>query len=154
VQELIENQGYARISDVAREMHITSGSASIMIKSLREKGYLKEDRNRFLQLSEEGGQLAQSVRSHRQILIAFLKGVLHIDAEQAEIDACKIEHLISAKAGERLLLFLQFLLSDDPHEKAFLESYWDTNDEAICDLESCAVCEDVGECLVIRSESA
>ncbi|MDE2727122.1 MAG: metal-dependent transcriptional regulator, partial [Gemmatimonadota bacterium] len=80
VQQLIEEQGYARVSDVAREMHITPGSASIMIKSLREKGYLEEDRNRFLRLSDEGNRLAQSVWSHRQILIAFLKGVLHIDA--------------------------------------------------------------------------
>ncbi|MCY3556951.1 MAG: metal-dependent transcriptional regulator [Gemmatimonadetes bacterium] len=154
VQQLIEEQGYARVSDVAREMHITPGSASIMIKSLREKGYLEEDRNRFLLLSDDGNRLAQSVWSHRQILIAFLKGVLHIDAEQAEIDACKIEHLISTKTGERLLLFLQFLLSDDPDGKAFLKSYWDANVLSICDFESCAVCEEVGECLVIRSESA
>ena len=154
VQQLIEDQGYARVSDVAREMHITPGSASIMIKSLREKGYLEEDRNRFLKLSEEGNRLAQSVWSHRQILIAFLKGVLHIDAEQAEIDACKIEHLISTTTGERLLLFLQVLLSDDPHGRAFLKSYWDANVLSICDFETCAVCEEVGECLVIRSESA
>jgi len=64
VQQLIEDQGYARVSDVAREMHITPGSASIMIKSLREKGYLEEDRNRFLKLSDEGNRLAQSVWSH------------------------------------------------------------------------------------------
>ena len=107
VQQLIEESGYARVSDVARDMH-------------------------------------------RQTFITFLKTVLHIDAEQAEIDACKIEHLISTKTGERLLLFLQFLLSDDLHGQAFLKSYWDTNVQSICDLETCAVCEEVGECLVIR----
>lgn len=150
VQQLIEESGYARVSDVARDMHITPGSASIMIKSLREKGYLEEDKNKFLKLSDEGHRLAQAVWSHRQTFITFLKTVLHIDAEQAEIDACKIEHLISTKTGERLLLFLQFLLSDDQHGQAFLKSYWDTNVQSICDLETCAVCEEVGECLVIR----
>lgn len=126
IHELIEDQGYARVSDVARNMHITPGSASIMIKSLKEKGYLEEDRNRFLRLSNEGDRLAESVSSHRQTLITFLQDVLHIDAEQAEIDACKIEHLISSETGDRLTLFLQFLLSGEPDAKAFLKMYWDT----------------------------
>lgn len=126
IHELIEDQGYARVSDVARNMHITPGSASIMIKSLKEKGYLEEDRNRFLRLSNEGDRLAESVSSHRQTLITFLQDVLHTDAEQAEIDACKIEHLISSETGDRLTLFLQFLLSGEPDAKAFLKMYWDT----------------------------
>ena len=126
IHALIEDHGYARVSDVARNMHITPGSASIMIKSLKEKGYLEEDRNRFLRLSDEGGRLASSVSSHRQTLITFLQEVLHIDEEQAEIDACKIEHLISSETGDQLALFLQFLLSGEPDAKAFLKMYWDT----------------------------
>lgn len=126
IHELIDEHGYARVSDVARNMHITPGSASIMIKSLKEKGYLEEDRNRFLRLSDEGDRLAQSVSSHRQTLITFLQDVLQIDEEQAEIDACKIEHLISADTGDRLELFLKFLLSGEPDAKAFLKMYWDT----------------------------
>jgi len=126
IHTLIEDHGYARVSDVARNMHITPGSASIMIKSLKEKGYLEEDRNRFLRLSDEGDRLASSVSSHRQTLITFLQEVLHIDEEQAEIDACKIEHLISSETGDRLALFLQFLLSGEPDAKAFLKMYWDT----------------------------
>ena len=126
IHALIEDHGYARVSDVARNMHITPGSASIMIKSLKEKGYLEEDRNRFLRLSDEGDRLASSVSSHRQTLITFLQEVLHIDEGQAEIDACKIEHLISSETGDQLALFLQFLLSGEPDAKAFLKMYWDT----------------------------
>ena len=36
IHALIEDHGYARVSDVARNMHITPGSASIMIKSLKQ----------------------------------------------------------------------------------------------------------------------
>ena len=148
VQKLIDSNGYTRISDIAKEMHITPGSASIMIKSLRQKGYLEEDQNRFLKLSEEGNRVAHSVASHRQILITFLQDVLKLEPEKAEIDACKIEHLISTDTGDRLLLFLQFLLSDQTHGKKFLELYWNTTHATICDLESCPVCEGSGECLV------
>ena len=151
IHKLIDEQGYARVSDVARTLHITPGSASIMIKSLREKGYLEEDRNRFLRMAESGQRLAQSVRSNRRIMITFLKNVLHIDEEQAEIDACKIEHLISPETGEHLLMFLQFLLSDEPHAKAFLKMYWNSK-AALCDQEPCPVCGDTGECLGGQAE--
>ena len=147
IQELIDEQGYARVSDVARHLGITPGSASIMLKSLKEKGYLEEDHNRFLRLSTSGHRLAQAVHSNRTILNAFLKDVLHIDAEQAEIDACKIEHLISPETGERLLCFLQFLLSGEPRAKAYLEMFWNVK-QCGCNLQSCPVCEAVGGCLV------
>ena len=154
IRKLIDDQGYARVSDVARYLHITPGSASIMLKSLKEKGYLKEDRNRFLRLSEDGEQLAQAVRSHRQIIIAFLRDVLKMNAESAEIDACKIEHLISIDAGERLLMFLQALLSDDPRSKAFLAMHW-SGDLAGCPQPSvCPICEETKECLSVRGEPA
>lgn len=152
IQKLIGEQGYARVSDVARSLNVTPGSASIMLRSLKEKGYIEEDHNRFLRLSESGQRLSVSVRSHRQILITFLRDVLKIDAVQAEVDACKMEHLICAETGERLLVFLQFLLSDDPHAKAFLDMYWDS-DNCVCNMDSCPVCVDAGECLVVKSES-
>lgn len=150
VQKLIDEQGYARVSDVARNLDITPGSASIMLKSLKEKGYIEEDHNRFLRLSPLGHRLALSVQSHRRIVITFFKDVLHIDPAQAEIDACKIEHLISTETGEHLLSFLQFLLSDDPLVKACLEMFWSAR-ESCCNLESCPICEETGECLVKQS---
>ncbi|MEE2708131.1 MAG: metal-dependent transcriptional regulator [Gemmatimonadota bacterium] len=147
INKLIDDQGYSRVSDVARSLNITAGSASIMLKNLKEKGFLEEDRNRFLRLSESGNRLTHSIRSHRHIMITFFRDVLHINPEQAEIDACKIEHLISTETAEHLLSFLQFLMCGSPQAKAFLDRYWDSKNE-LCDLASCAVCHDAGECLL------
>jgi Mn-dependent DtxR family transcriptional regulator len=60
---------------------------------------------------------------------------------QAEIDACKVEHLLSAKTGQQLLHFVQFLLSDDAIAKQFLTEFWarlevtDTNRWPILNVE-------------------
>ena len=65
--------------------------------------------------------------SHISMVISFLVlAILHIDPEKAEIDACKIEHLISNETGDRMVLFLKFLLSGESDAKAFLKMYWDT----------------------------
>ena len=49
VIELREKRGYARVTDVARLLNITTGSASTNLKILRQKNLIIEDENRFLQ---------------------------------------------------------------------------------------------------------
>jgi len=49
--------------------------------------------------------------------------ILQVCKEQAEINACKMEHLLSIETGEKLLGFMSFPLSDDPKVKASLNDY-------------------------------
>ena len=107
VRELRETRGYARVTDVARFLNITTGSASTNLKNLKSKGLIIEDDNRFLDLSEEGSQLAEAVLARKQIFYSFLIDVLDVSQEQAEIDACKTEHLISAETASKLEKFIQ-----------------------------------------------
>ncbi|MCB0328466.1 MAG: metal-dependent transcriptional regulator [Bdellovibrionales bacterium] len=107
VKELRESRGYARVTDVARYLNITTGSASTNLKNLKSKGLITEDENRFLELSEEGAQLAQAVLTRKDIFYHFLVDVLDVDQEQAEIDACKTEHLISAETASKLDKFIK-----------------------------------------------
>jgi len=141
VDDLIAKQGYARVTDIARYLHITKGSASITLKNLKERGYVKEDANRFVQLTEAGAHTAHAVIAKRRAIITFLSEVIQVDKKQAEIDACKIEHLVSMKSGEKLLHFLQFVFSEDPTAKAFMTAFKDFQESS----ESCNLCED--ECL-------
>ena len=57
----------------------------------------------------------------RNPVVQFLHKVLEIDREAAEIDACKIEHLLSPEAGHQILALVQLLLSEEPSAKAFLK---------------------------------
>ena len=106
IQELREQRGYARVTDVARHLNITTGSASTNLKSLKTKGLIVEDENRFLQLSNEGQALAKAVVQRKHLFFTFLKDILGVSAEQAEIDSCKTEHLISAETARKLEKFL------------------------------------------------
>lgn len=106
VLELRESQGYARVTDVAKQLNITTGSASTNLKSLKSKGFVLEDQNRFLSLSEEGEQLAQLVLRRRKVLQNFLVEVLRVSPEQAEVDVCKTEHLLSLESTQKLEEFV------------------------------------------------
>jgi len=146
IYELLEQNGYARVTDVAKMLEITRGSASITLKALREKGLVIEDENKFLRLSPKGERISQSIHAIKTIFKKFLINVLEVESAQAEIDACKIEHLLSPQTGERLLHFMKFLSSDDAIVRDFLREYHAYESSCTGSAETCEVCET--ECLM------
>lgn len=109
VYSLRKERGYARVTDVAKHLNITTGSASTNLKGLKQKGLVSEDDNKFLILSKQGEALAKAVIARKEIFKKFLTDILKVSEDQAEIDACKTEHLISHETSERLLSFMQLL---------------------------------------------
>ena len=116
VMELLDKHGYARVSDVARSLGVTSGSASINLKSLKAKGLVIEDTNRFLLLSPEGRTLGEAIIQRRDILTRFFITILGVSPEQAEIDACKTEHLLSPETTTKMAAQIESCGSCPSHQ--------------------------------------
>jgi len=106
IADLTERHGYARVADVARHLSITPGSVSLTLKPLKARGLVLEDHNRFLILSDQAKRIVEGVRMRRRLLETFFRKVLGVSQDQADIDACKIEHLLSDEVGRRLEAFL------------------------------------------------
>ncbi|MCK4658955.1 MAG: metal-dependent transcriptional regulator [Phycisphaerae bacterium] len=146
IVELLERNGYARVSDVAKLLNITRGSASLTLKSLKQRGLVAEDENRFLKLSDEGETVASSVRGRAFLIRRFFMDVLDLPSEDAEVDACKIEHLLSLATAERLAQFLRYFCAKDSIAVAFREGWeqyegscdWASTDSAVCQIERIA----------------
>ena len=81
IHHLLSEHGYARVTDIAKKLNITRGSCSISLKSLKKRGLVKEDENKFLLLSEEGERLAQQVEKNDQVIGDFLRDVLGVKPE-------------------------------------------------------------------------
>ena len=122
VHELRARHGYARVSDIAQHLKITKGSVSSAMKHLKERGYVREDHNKFLELSDKGAKVVSEVEATRVAFQRFLTHALGMDEDDAQIDACKVEHLVSAETRSRLTHFLHFLFSEEPAAQVFLEA--------------------------------
>jgi len=107
IADLTERHGYARAVDVARHLNITRGSISLALKPLKSRGLVLEDHNRFLMLSDQGRQIVDRIRERRRLVQRFFQDMLGVDPDQAETDACKVEHLLSDEVCERLDAFLR-----------------------------------------------
>ena len=145
IHALIQRQGYARVTDIARELSITRGSCSISLKPLKRRELVTEDENKFLRLSEEGERLARTVERNDEVLKAFLSGFLEVSDQQAQIDACKIEHLLSLEASNRLARFLQFAGSDSKEAQRFRRAFEAFEPECDGDVDACLMCDEACE---------
>jgi Mn-dependent DtxR family transcriptional regulator len=135
--------GWARVSDIARELQITRGSVSINLRALKKRGLVEADAHRLVKLTPEGLQAAKAVMATRAVLKTFFADVLGVPDIQADIDSCKIEHLISHATAERLALFQRFLTSDPDALQQLLARFQRFHAE--CPQErSCDVCK--GHC--------
>lgn len=143
--------GWARVSDIARQLDITRGSVSINLRALKKRGWVETGEHHLVKLSPKGLKAAQAVMAKRVVLKAFLADVLGTPDAQAEIDSCKVEHLISHSTGHRLIRFMRFLTSGDPAASELLERFR-RFDEACPASRTCEVCK--GHCLVEELERA
>ena len=143
INTLLADQGYARVTDIAKHLNITRGSCSISLRPLKKRGLVVEDHNKFLQLSPEGKRLAELVERNDELLETFFRRVLGVDQEQAEIDACKIEHLLSLETSVKLANFIHLIESRGPAVKAFLKELHQQPTECSHDTENCTLCQTI-----------
>jgi Mn-dependent DtxR family transcriptional regulator len=143
IHELLESQGYARVTDIAKRMNITRGSCSISLKPLKKRGWVEEDANKFLLLSDEGRRLALVVEQNDQLLETFFREVIGVGPEQAEIDACKIEHLLSVESSVKLAAFIKCLKENSAAAKAFRQVLDRRDSSCTHDIDGCPICEKV-----------
>lgn len=141
IHDLLATQGYARVTDIAKRLNITRGSCSISLKPLKKRGLVVEDANKFLALSEEGRRMAEIVERNDELLETFFREVLGVGAEQAEIDACKIEHLLSIESSVKLCNFIECIRSDSKPARDFLRQLRKQSTSCHHEARSCPHCQ-------------
>lgn len=113
IHKLKETHGYARVTDIAKELGLTKGSVSTALNNLKKRELIVEDENKFLSLSETGHDEVHHMLSVRTLMYYFLKDVLDVEDEIAHKDSCLVEHLLSGETRKKLFEFMQ-LVSSEP----------------------------------------
>lgn len=140
ISQLLDELGYARVTDVASRLGITRGSACITLKTLEKQGLVERDTNAFLRLAPRGKFIARTTHAKKSLLKQFLQDILGVNEENADIDSCKIEHLMSTEAGHQLCALVHFLTSENPAAKECMRSFRRFC-RSECQVADCAFCE-------------
>ena len=113
VGEAIARRGYARVSDIARQLEITRGSVSVAMQSLKSAGYVKQDENHFFHLTDEGNKAVAGISARHKVVERFLAEVLGLSEEQSHRESCRMENLLEAATTRRLHALLEFWRKND-----------------------------------------
>lgn len=128
IDSLRAELGYARSTDVAEMLEVSRGAASMALSQLKKRGWVAEDPNRFLLLTDEGRRITHAVEHNFLILSRFFEHTLQVTNNTALGDACKMEHLMSRETAKRLLWLFKHLVEDKSLSKkikAVMDEYSD-----------------------------
>lgn len=99
----------ARVKDIAREMDVKMPSVTGAIRTLVAKGLVKHEPYESVDLTDHGLEHARDVAHRHSAVKEFLTGTLGLKEEDAEVEACGIEHAIQPDTLDKLLKFVQFI---------------------------------------------
>jgi DtxR family transcriptional regulator, Mn-dependent transcriptional regulator len=110
IHKLKESRGFARVTDIAKDLGLTKGSVSTAINNLKKRDLVaEEDDCKFLILTERGHEEVHRILSSRTLLFYFLKDFVGVTEEVAERDSCLMEHLMSPETNDKFFKFMKDL---------------------------------------------
>lgn len=123
IWEARSRRGYARMTDVARDLRVAPATLSVGLRPLEARGLLVHDDARFLVLTPAGERVAKEVHHRFTVLRTFLRDVLRVPATTADAEACRIEHDISAETAARFVDFLKLMQEDGEMNRLFHQRF-------------------------------
>lgn len=108
IYALIEQKGYARVSDIAETLSVLPSSVTKMVQKLDKDGYLIYERYRGLVLTPKGQKLGKRLLKRHDLLEQFLR-LIGVEEERIYGDVEGIEHHLSWNSINRIADLVQVL---------------------------------------------
>ena len=118
---ITKEKGRVRTSDIATFLGHRPPSVTEMLGKLQRKGLVRHRKYGDISLTAAGIRVAEEVSTRHKTLIDFLR-LLGVDWRTAEIDACRIEHVVTRRTMNRLRKFVEFV-QKNPAGLKWIERY-------------------------------
>lgn len=92
--------------DLAKAMNFTKPSISRAMTRLKEQGYIEIGEHGALLLTKEGMDIATAIYDRHLVLTKLLIS-FGVDEKNSEVDACRMEHVISDTTFQCLKQYLE-----------------------------------------------
>ncbi|WNS44326.1 transcriptional regulator MntR [Paenibacillus sp. MMS20-IR301] len=124
IYKLIDEKGYARVSDIAEGLEVHPSSVTKMIQKLDKDEYLIYEKYRGLVLTSKGKKVGKRLVDRHQLLEEFL-GLIGVQQEHIYKDVEGIEHHLSWDSITRIETLVEYFRRDE----ARLQTLYDIHHE-------------------------
>lgn len=104
---LIEDKGYARVSDIAENLQVHPSSVTKMVQKLDRDQYLNYEKYRGLILTPKGKKVGKRLVYRHELLEQFL-AIIGVDSDKIYDDVEGIEHHLSWNSIDRIGDLVQY----------------------------------------------
>ncbi|MDA7026980.1 transcriptional regulator MntR [Bacillus sp. CLL-7-23] len=111
---LIEEKGYARVSDIAEALAVHPSSVTKMVQKLDKDEYLIYEKYRGLVLTPKGKKIGKRLVYRHELLEQFLR-IIGVEEERIYNDVEGIEHHLSWNSIDRIGDLVQYF--EDDHKR-------------------------------------
>ncbi|MFF2875334.1 transcriptional regulator MntR [Gottfriedia sp. NPDC057991] len=108
---LIEDKGYARVSDIAEALSVHPSSVTKMVQKLDKDDYLIYEKYRGLILTQKGKKMGKRLVYRHVLLEQFLR-IIGVDENLIYQDVEGMEHHMSWEAIDRIGELVQYFEED------------------------------------------
>ncbi|MCX7653124.1 MAG: metal-dependent transcriptional regulator [Fervidobacterium sp.] len=123
IYTLVEKEGVARISDIARSKNVSYASATNAVKKLVELGLVDHKRYGFVKLTTRGLRIAQMLRSGESRIKYFFMYVVGVPEKKAEQIASLIVYDLDQETRRKLRKFYSILIDFTVDKAKELEQF-------------------------------
>ena len=99
---LSQQKGSVRLTDIAEHLGVSKPSVNRAVNTLTQNGFLEHITYGDIIITPAGESYAANVLRRHKLIKQFLVNTLGVDEENAENDACKMEHDISDESLEAI----------------------------------------------------
>jgi Mn-dependent DtxR family transcriptional regulator len=112
IYNLIEEKGYARVSDIAEALCVHPSSVTKMVQKLDKDEYLVYEKYRGLILTSKGKKIGKRLVFRHELLEQMLR-IIGVKEEHIYEDVEGIEHHLSWDAIDRIGDLVQYFEEDE-----------------------------------------
>lgn len=120
IYELMNDKGYARVSDIASSLAVQPSSVTKMLQKLDENEYVSYEKYRGIVLTQRGQRMGKLMKERHAMLAEFLR-MLGVAEETIQRDVEGIEHHVSPRTLESLQALVVFFNTNPTALQSFLQ---------------------------------
>ncbi|MFZ5969287.1 MAG: metal-dependent transcriptional regulator [Bacillota bacterium] len=104
---LEKSHGHAHCVEVAKRLGVSKPSVSKAMIYLKDKGLVNKETYGTITLTQKGKELSQQIYTNHKLISLFLEHSLKLTAEEADENACRMEHVLSDSMLEAIEAYLR-----------------------------------------------
>jgi DtxR family Mn-dependent transcriptional regulator len=115
---ITQEKKVVRLKDISKRRKVKMPSVVNALQKMKKDGLVEHEKYGYIELTDNGLELAKKLFERHKTIYAFLHEVLDIKESVAESDAHKIEHYLHSETLEKITKFMEFIRRSENEKNA------------------------------------